>query len=235
MRTTRAVKDVFTAEVQGLKGNLEPIFGKDGPGAIIDIGACDGLSAIGYAKMYPKSRVWAVEARQDNWKEMVENIKAYGLGDRVEPIQSALGEASGMVQFFQSYGQAPAVKDWDTGNKSSSIFPPLHHLTVHPWCKFKPSKCYMMRLDDLLQAPYNVHHFDFIHIDVQGAELQVFRGGKEALRLCSAIWCEVSNMEFYKGQAMKSDVVSFLCKYGFYVAKDTCGDGKTGDCLFVRK
>jgi FkbM family methyltransferase len=234
MKTKREVKDALMAETYAISGDLVRIFGEHGPEHIADIGACDGLSSIAYAKMFPRTMIHAMEPRTDNFNEMQENIKEYGFEDRIIPIKTALGQTEGEVRFFVSEGQAPKVKTWNTGNKSSSIYPPLHHLKVHPWCNFKISKCHMMQLDDLLLPPFNIMPFDFIHIDVQGAELDVFKGGKEALSYAMAVWCEVSNIELYKGQPMKAEIVDYMDKHDFMVSKDTC-ELKCGDCLFERE
>jgi FkbM family methyltransferase len=236
MRTRREVKDNLMASVFELRPDLETIFGPAGPRHVADIGACDGLSSIGYAKMFPLACIVAIEPRDDNYLEIEVNIAEYGMFDKIHPIKCALGsEPKDNVMFFESYGQAPKVKDWDTGNKSSSLLPPLKHLELHPWCKFRLGKCFMVTLDNLLESPFFLLPFDYIHIDVQGAELQVFRGGPQMLSSCKAIWCEVSNVELYKGQASKKDVIEYLADKGFVVIKDTCGEKTSGDCLFVRK
>jgi hypothetical protein len=62
----------------------------------------------------------------------------------------------------------------------------------------------------------------------------VFNGSRKTLEKVRAVWCEVSNVEFYKDQPLKGDVISYMAKAGFDVVKDTC-QGSSGDCLFVRR
>jgi FkbM family methyltransferase len=64
------------------------------------------------------------------------------------------------------------------------------------------------QIDDLGQV-------DIIKIDVQGAELDVFKGGKNALADALLIWTEVEFVEYYEGQPLFSEVEQFLRSQGF--------------------
>jgi FkbM family methyltransferase len=166
--------------------------------------------------------------------ECKENIRHYAC-EGITIIKAALSDkASTNSTFYSSYGQAEWITDRDTGNKSSSLLEPKEHIGMHKWCKFKQEQVNVVTLDSCLGEPFFVAPFDFIHIDVQGNELAVFRGGEEMLRHCTAVWCEVANIELYKGQALKKDVVDFMVARGFYVMKDTCGTKAAGDVLFVK-
>jgi FkbM family methyltransferase len=230
MITTREEKDKTLGLPLEILNDLVDVFGPDGPARIADIGACDCLSSIKYVMTFPKTFVMAFEPRQDNCTEASVNVGLYGMIGQVTILKYALGDRDQKgVTFYQSFGQAEWVKNNDTGNKSSSLLPPKEHLKEHLWCKFKESKCDMVTLDSFHFKP-----FDFIHIDVQGAELQVFKGAEEALKSVRAIWCEVSNVELYQGQPMKGEVETFLECRGFRKTKDTCGNKKFGDCFFRR-
>jgi FkbM family methyltransferase len=67
------------------------------------------------------------------------------------------------------------------------------------------------RLDDIAE----IQQLDFLKIDVQGAELAVFRGGKAKLAETVAIQTEVSFMTLYKDQPTLGDVDSELRGRGF--------------------
>lgn len=231
MITTMQKKIMVVNQPCEIESELRQIFGEAGPASIIDIGACDGLSSIQYARIFPGAKILAVEPRMDNCNEAAKNIQEFGFSDRINLLNVALGEKTlEQAPFYESYGQADWVKDWDTGNKSSSALPPKDHQREHPWCFFRQSVCKMATLDFFCGGIV----IDFIHIDVQGYELNVFKGGEETLKHCRAIWCEVSNIELYEGQPLKKDIVAWLGERGFRVMKDTCGDKKFGDVLFVK-
>lgn len=56
---------------------------------------------------------------------------------------------------------------------------------------------------------------DIIKIDVQGAELDVFKGGSKALQDALVIWTEVEFVEYYEGQPLFSEVEQYLRTQGF--------------------
>lgn len=105
-----------------------------------------------------------------------------------------------------------------------------------------------MTLDDWRNASQGPAP-DFFKIDIQGAELSVFQGGKETLRECAGIESEVEFVELYQGQPRFSelelflrgegfDLVDLTKKYGAVGASDRF-DGSRGilvwgDALFLR-
>jgi FkbM family methyltransferase len=56
----------------------------------------------------------------------------------------------------------------------------------------------------------NIGNVDFIKIDIQGAELDVFKGGVEVLRDVLAIVCEVEFLPHYLNQPLFGDVCEYL-------------------------
>ena len=68
-----------------------------------------------------------------------------------------------------------------------------------------------MRLDDLEE----IVDVDYFKIDVQGAELLVFRGAPRLLAETLVICTEVEFVELYKGQPLFADVDAFLRQSGF--------------------
>ena len=68
-----------------------------------------------------------------------------------------------------------------------------------------------MRLDDI----ESVTDVDYIKIDVQGAELSVFKNGQDVLAQTSIIHTEVEFVEMYKGQPLFADIDIFLRSQGF--------------------
>ena len=236
MKTTKEYKDRYLSSPLEIEDDLIKIFGPHGSPTIYDIGACDCLTSIKYAKIFLNSPIYAFEPRQDNCNEAIENVSEYELKDRIFIHRMALGNViQDNVHFFASYGQAPNVGDSDTGNKSSSLLEPADHLNEHKWCKFTNELVNVRTLDCLLEDPFYFAKPDFIHIDVQGAEKMVFECGSECLEYCSAVWCEVATIELYKGQPLRLDIVKMMYGYGFEVWKDTSECKKYGDILFVKR
>jgi FkbM family methyltransferase len=68
-----------------------------------------------------------------------------------------------------------------------------------------------VRLDEIKE----IKRIDYLKIDIQGAELEVFRNGVRRLRDCLVIQTEVEFLQMYKGQPLFSEVELFLRELGF--------------------
>lgn len=68
-----------------------------------------------------------------------------------------------------------------------------------------------VRLDDISE----IERLDYLKIDVQGAELEIFRNGVERLRDCLVIQTEVEFLPMYENQPLFSEVEMFLREQGF--------------------
>jgi FkbM family methyltransferase len=67
------------------------------------------------------------------------------------------------------------------------------------------------RLDDIPE----IGNVDLVKIDIQGAELAVFRNARRALSGALVVQTEVEFLELYKGQPLFADVDTFLRGEGF--------------------
>lgn len=68
-----------------------------------------------------------------------------------------------------------------------------------------------VRLDDIDE----LGNIDLIKIDVQGGELDVFKGGERTLSSTLMVWTEVEFVELYEGQPLFAEVDQFLRSQGF--------------------
>jgi FkbM family methyltransferase len=59
---------------------------------------------------------------------------------------------------------------------------------------------------------------NLLKIDTQGYELEVLKGSVDLLDRFDAIYCEVSYLELYKGQALATDVICYLSNKQFQLA-----------------
>ena len=74
-----------------------------------------------------------------------------------------------------------------------------------------------------------------INIDVQGYELEVFKGGEKTLNSIDYIITEVNRDVVYQQNAFVEDIDLFLGKYGF-IRCETSWDGNTwGDALYIKQ
>jgi FkbM family methyltransferase len=81
---------------------------------------------------------------------------------------------------------------------------------------------------------------NLLKIDTQGFELEVLKGAEALLDYFSAIYCELSYVELYKGQPFASDVISYLDSRRFRIAgvynQSVCAQRRPlqADMLFLK-
>ena len=123
----------------------------------------------------------------------------------------------------------------------------LLYMTRHPMCAslYKPNAALLekynglevvqlvgtetintMRLDAFL-ADNALPGADFIKIDVQGAELDIFRGGGDSIASALMIVSEVEFIELYENQPLFGDVCSYLAEQGLMFHKFLGLSGRT--------
>lgn len=233
--STPITRDNFIKQPLPIADELESMFNKQDNLVIFDIGSCEGEDSIRYAKMFPISRVYAFEPLPKNIEMINQQLIAYGV-TQVEVLPIALSDESGIATFYVSSGapeNLPNSKDWDYGNKSSSLLPPDAVLEHYPWLKF--DQAIEVQTDTLLHFcnEKSIKKIDVIHMDVQGAELKVLRGAGDILKNTKAIWLEIENVSLYKDQPLADEMQQFMESQGFVKLKDTVSE-ISGDHLYVR-
>jgi len=86
-----------------------------------------------------------------------------------------------------------------------------------------------VRLDDVKA----IKNFDYLKIDIQGGELEVFRNGVKKLKDCLVIHTEVEFLPMYEGQPLFSEVELFLRDIGFIFHRFTSLVSKTVTPMIV--
>lgn len=213
---------------------LYKIYNKNENLIIFDIGACEGESSIFYSEHFPNAKLYTFEPVPSNFELIKKNTATY---PSINAFQLALSNENGTATFHVSSGTPDNVDKEDTsdyGNKSSSLLAPELHTDTHKWLKFENKiEVKTQVLADFCEEK-QIPKIDFIHIDVQGAELMVFEGAKEFIKNIDCIWMEVEEVELYKGQPLKPDVEKFMYQRGFFKVLDTT-NGQAGDQFYARK
>ena len=205
---------------------LPKIFDTHDPLVIFDIGACEGEDSIRYARLFPNSRVYTFEPLPENQALVLANFEKFGVKN-AELQSFALADREGTSTFHVSSGKPPKKwegEQWNYGNKSSSLLKPELHNERFDWIEFNRSiEVQCNRIDGFL-AKNHLKHIDFIHMDVQGAELLALKGAGSKISEITSIWLEVSEEELYKNQVLKNELELFLVNNGFIKTHDEkCG------------
>lgn len=228
-------RDNYILTDSPLKKDLLKLFKKNDKLTILDIGGCEGEESIRYSRIFPFSSIYVFEPLPDNQKLVEENIIKYK-AENIKLIPFAVSDEEGFSQFYVSSGHPenqPKDIDWDFGNKSSSLLLPKND-NLASWLKFnKKIDVQTITVDSFLRQN-KINQVDFVHMDVQGAELKVLLGAKDYMKNIKAIWLEVAEIELYKHQPLRVDVENFMIENSFYLVKSNV-EGGLGDQLYINK
>jgi FkbM family methyltransferase len=75
---------------------------------------------------------------------------------------------------------------------------------------------------------------DLLKIDVQGAELDVLRGGAECLKHCNHVILELQVVEYNTGAPLRDTVINYMADQGFVCHGLFSNNGPDGDYYFSR-
>ena len=75
---------------------------------------------------------------------------------------------------------------------------------------------------------------NMINIDVQGYELEVFKGGEKTLEHIDYIFSEINNVHLYENGTLLSELIDFLSKYNFKLVEESWDGVTWGDGFFIK-
>ena len=125
--------------------------------------------------------------------------------------------------------------------ESSSLLPPTRHLSDYPWVKFPQTvQLTSFTLDTVLrsieaQHPTIAASLDLLFMDLQGAELEVLKGGTRALQQARYLYTEVGLGGGYQGDAPLIELMHFLKAFGFDIYELEVNAEGWGNALFIKR
>lgn len=164
------------------------------PKNVLDIGASDGSWCKQFNLIFNKTQILSIEANphlEDLLKINNPNYKITLLGNDVS-----------IKKFFIN-------KSCDLCH-GSSIF--KENTEYYKNCK--EIELPMTKLDCLNNIGTI---YDYIKIDVQGAELDIIKGGLKTILECSFLQLELSVLEFNQNAPLSSQIISYLYNLDFYL------------------
>lgn len=119
---------------------------------------------------------------------------------------------------------------------SSSLLELKTHKTEHPHViEIERIKVKTKRLDTLVKEQcIDSSYFNFLNIDIQGAELLALKGAQDTLKYIDYIYLEVNEKELYEGCALLPEIDEFLEKHNFKRVELKMLDHGWGDAFYIR-
>lgn len=151
------------------------------------------------------------------------NLLKNNIGDDAVLVNKALGNENKKILIN--------IEKANNGGSNSLLKPKLH-LQQYPHIVFTDvEEVEMIRLDDY---EFNNLNYNLMNVDVQGYELEVFKGAEKTLETIDYIICEVNRDEVYENCAIIDDLYNFLLKYGFTLKEIDWAGYTWGDAFFVK-
>jgi FkbM family methyltransferase len=158
------------------------------------------------------------EPLKDNFRILSERIKEFQANIILHQV--ALGSSENKTSMYVS----------DNEKQSSSILKPKVHLSHHPDVYFPDIEEVEVKLLD----NYEYNEYNYLHMDVQGYELEVLKGATETLKHIDFIYCEVNRDELYEGNAYVEQIDEFLSEYDMKRVETYWLGDLWGDALYVK-
>jgi FkbM family methyltransferase len=195
---------------------------------VIDVGAHHGQFALFAGRAFPGARIYCIEPHEPSRRQLSHLGSLLITQMCVLPFAAA--EHPGAASFHVS-----RMTD------SSSLLPimPSYVAAFPGTAEVREEVVEARPLDEILRER-EIAGPTLLKIDVQGTELEVLRGATETLAVVDRIYVECSFIEFYEGQALAGDVISFLSgrfdlEGVFGLVHDRTGRCLQADLLFRRK
>jgi FkbM family methyltransferase len=184
---------------------------------VIHIGAHYGEEYLVYKERGVKNMMF-FEPVKANYNILLKNVGNDGICWNM-----ALGNETGEKEMFietANYGQ------------SCSLLEPGTHLIQYPKIAFdKREKVKIDRLDNIA---FDRQMYNMVNIDVQGYELEVFKGAVKTLETIDIIYTEVNFEDVYKNCCHVEDLDLFLKTFGFIRILTDAKPKTWGDALYLK-
>jgi len=152
-------------------------------------------------------------------------------------LLQAVPKKKGIKTFNIALGNETGTKEMyiETANRgmSNSLLKPGIHLKLYPKIKFDNRET--VKIDKLDNINFDRSLYNMINIDVQGYELEVFKGAVDTLRSIDIVYTEVNLDDVYEGCCRMEELDIFLGRFGFIrILIDISCNGTWGDALYLK-
>jgi len=201
--------------------NIVHKYGK--PKGIIHIGAHLMEERSDYLSHGLNNIIW-VEANPKTYSN-IEFINNENSNERV--FNNAISDEDNKIYEFNitNNGQSSSILELDKHK--------IHHPHIHVIEIVNVSS---KRMDTLIsENNIDINNYDFLNIDIQGAELLALKGFGNLLNNIKYIYTEINTNSLYKDCALVGEIDEYLNKYGFERVETSMTEFEWGDALYIKK
>ena len=121
--------------------------------------------------------------------------------------------------------------------QSSSILELDKHKIHHPHIYVTEVIDIMSKRIDTLFKENNIDSskYDFVNLDIQGAELLAMKGFGDVINSVKYIYTEVNTNTLYKDCALLNEIDEYLSNYGFKRVETSMTEFEWGDALYIKE
>lgn len=185
---------------------------------VLHLGASEGQEAPAYAKHGYKMAF--VEALPHVHAKLVQNVAQYN----AVTYNECVGDVEGKEVEFNIA---------NNGGQSSSMLEFGTHTREHPSVRFiGKTRMKMRRVDNLVK---DIHEYDLLVMDLQGAELMALKGIGDKLDGFNYVYTEVNKRHLYKGCPLVGELDEYLKGFGFERVETKFTQWHWGDALYIKK
>lgn len=176
------------------------------PDSILHLGSNTGQEAETYKRLGVKKVIW-IEAIESVYNDLEKHLQAVDCMKDATCINACVGEIQDKeVEFNISNNEA----------QSSSYLELGHHKIIHPSVEYIDKfKTKITRIDNLFSSDFFKEGTWLLNADLQGSELEAFKGMGQMLNDFEWVYSEVNFKECYLGGALVYDVDNYLKNYNF--------------------
>lgn len=199
------------------------------PDIVSKYGLPRGVIHIGAHKMEERKDYLASNINDIIWIEANPELVEHNL-----PL---ISDSESIFQYVIS-NQDDQIYDFHLTNngESSSILDLYLHKIHHPHIHITETiKVNSKRMDTLIREnSINIKNFDFINLDIQGAELLALKGFGDTLSSVKYIYTEVNTNYIYKDCCLINEIDEFLSDFSFERKETYMTQYEWGDALYIR-
>lgn len=200
---------LYTNQFEQVEINLVSNYLKPGMN-VIDIGGNIGLYSILFAKIIDQGKIWTFEPSSESYSRLINNLKINNVNSVVINKLALSDKHSGFLELLRD----PGFKDGDRYLLPGNVkMPIVNNITTGDWEKIPVTTL------DYYWKSIGCPRIDFLKMDIEGGEFNVFQGATNFLKrnvyIVMMFECTDQCCSRY-GHTMK-DVISLLRKVGFNI------------------